>query len=259
MEPLALSALTAGVVLAGMVVLWVVSLALRDSSIVDVAWGPFFVVVASLGLVLGDGWIGRRILVSGMVAAWGLRLGLHIGRRNRGKGEDPRYAKWREEHGAAWPLRSLVTVFLLQGTLVWLVSLPVQLATALPGPTGFTVWDALGAALWATGFGLEVVADRQLRRFLEERDDDETLLASGVWSWSRHPNYFGEALLWWGVGAVALAVPWGWATLVGPLAITLLLRFVSGVPMTEERMEGRPGWEEYARRTSVFVPMPPSG
>lgn len=247
---------TAATVLSAVVLLWLVSLALRDASIADVAWGPLFAVVASLGLVLGAGWFGRRMLVFGLVTAWGLRLGVHIGLRNRGRGEDPRYARWREEHGRAWPWVSLAKVFLLQGALLWVISLPVQVAAGMPGPERITLLDAAGVAVWLIGFTTEAVADVQLRRFLRRREDPDAFLTSGLWRYSRHPNYFGEAVLWWGIGLTALSVPWGWATLVGPLCITLLLRFVSGVPMTEERMEGRPGWDAYADRTPAFVPLP---
>jgi steroid 5-alpha reductase family enzyme len=253
---LPLTSLALVTVLGAMVALWVLSLRLRDSSIADVAWGPLFVVVASLGLMVGGGWGPRRALVWLMVAAWGLRLGVYIGFRNRGKGEDARYARWREEHGPAWPLRSLVTVFLLQGAILLVVSLPVLAATSGgPATVGWT--DLVGAALWLAGFAVEVVGDAQLRDFLRRREDPKALMTSGLWRYSRHPNYFGEALLWWGIGVVALSAPWGWATLVGPLCITLLLRFVSGVPLTEKSMEGRPGWDEYASRTSAFIPFPP--
>ncbi|MGD2068676.1 MAG: DUF1295 domain-containing protein [Gemmatimonadota bacterium] len=247
---------TAATVLTAVVVLWLVSLAVRDASVADVAWGPLFVVVASLCLVLGAGWAGRRILVFVLVTAWGLRLGVHIGLRNRGRGEDPRYARWREEHGRAWPWVSLAKVFLLQGALLWVISLPAQVAAAMPGPGRLTLLDAVGCAVWLVGFTTEVVADAQLRRFLRRREAADAFLTSGLWRYSRHPNYFGEAVLWWGIGLTALSVPGGWTTLVGPLCITLLLRFVSGVPMTEERMEGRPGWDAYAARTPAFVPLP---
>ncbi len=128
---------------------------------------------------------------------------------------------------------------------------------AVPGATRFTVWDALGELVWAIGFLYEAIADAQLQEF---KDDPKKtgILDTGLWRSSRHPNYFGEAILWWGIWLPALSVPWGWATVVGPLTITLLLRYVSGVPMAERLMEGREGWDDYAARTSVFIPRPPA-
>lgn len=243
-------------VLGAMMLLWLLSLALRDSSIADVAWGPLFVLVAVVGLVEGGGWLPRKLFMAAMISVWALRLALHIGVRNRGGGEDPRYAEWRREHGGAWPLRSLIQVFLLQGAILLVVASPVHWVMAMPGAAGWTRWDLAGLVVWAAGLTLEIVADRQLRRFKEAGARRGAFLDEGLWRYSRHPNYFGEAVLWWGLALPALALPLGWISLVGPLLITLLLRFVSGVPMTEERMRGRPGWAEYAGRTNAFIPGP---
>ncbi|MEJ2501853.1 MAG: DUF1295 domain-containing protein [Gemmatimonadota bacterium] len=246
---------SAVIICALMLALWLVSLALKDSSIVDIAWGPLFVVVALFGFLVGDGWQGRKILVLGMVGLWGLRLGWHIYRRNRGRGEDPRYARWRREAGESWWWRSLFKVFLLQGAVLWVVSLPVQQVMGVAGPERFVVWDALGELLWGVGFLFEAIGDAQLRAFRED-PERSGVLETGLWAYTRHPNYFGEAVLWWGIWTVALAVPWGWATVFSPVLITLLVRYVSGVPMTEALLEGREGWTRYADRTNVFVPGP---
>jgi steroid 5-alpha reductase family enzyme len=246
---------SAAIIASMMLALWLLSLVLRDASIVDIAWGPMFVVLAAVGAAFGDGWSGRQLLVLAMVALWGLRLGWHIRRRNRGKGEDPRYAAWRRRFGDGWWWISLFRVFLLQGAFLWVISLPIQLAMGVPGVERFTAWDALGELVWAAGFLLEAIADAQLQTF---KDDPKKsgILDDGLWRWSRHPNYFGEAVLWWGIWLPTLAVSWGWATVISPVIITLLLRYVSGVPMAEELMEGRPGWEEYTRRVRIFVPGP---
>ncbi|MFW6330491.1 MAG: DUF1295 domain-containing protein, partial [Gemmatimonadota bacterium] len=164
-------------------------------------------------------------------------------------------AHWREEAGKSWWWRSLFKVFLLQGAVLWIVSLPVQLTMTVTGAERFTVWDAVGELVWAFGFLYEAIADAQLRSFKTDPGTDG-VLDSGLWHNSRHPNYFGEAVLWWGIGFVALSVPWGWLTLSSPLLMTLLLRYASGVPMAERLMEGRPGWDDYARRTPIFVPGP---
>lgn len=250
--------LSAAVIGGTMVLLWLLSLWLRDSSIVDIAWGPLFVLVAAIGAVLGVGWPGRQLLLLGVVGLWGLRLGWHIYRRNRGKGEDPRYARWRDRHGRRWAWVSLFKVFLLQGALLWLISLPIQLTMGATGARRFTVWDALGELIWAAGFLMEAISDAQLAAFKAD-PQKSGILDEGLWRFSRHPNYFGEAVLWWGIWLPALAVPLGWTTVVSPVVITLLLRYVSGVPLTERMMEGRPGWDEYVRRVPVFVPGPPVG
>lgn len=239
-------------------VAWLTSLALRDTSIVDVFWGLGFMVAAGAAAVgtfpslPARGW---AVLL--LTAVWAARLSGHIGFRNRGRGEDPRYATWRKEHGSAWPLRSLITVFLFQAVLCWIVSLPLQAAITAPGPARPTLLDAVGAALWLMGFCWEAVADYQLLRFKRDPANRGRILVSGLWSWSRHPNYFGEVTLWWGFYLIAAATPGGWLTVVGPLLITFLLLRVSGVTMTEKLMEGRPEWRAYAQATPAFWPRPP--
>lgn len=255
MELNTLMLVSGAVILAAMLGLWLLSLVLRDSSIVDIAWGPLFVAVAGIGAAFGGGWAGRQLLVLAMVALWGLRLGWHIHRRNRGHGEDPRYARWRADAGPSWWWRSLFKVFLLQGAVLWVVSLPIQAAMAVPGPNRFTAWAAIGELVWAAGFLIEAIADAQLAAF-KAKGDRSGVMDEGLWAYSRHPNYFGEAVLWWGIWLAALAVPWGWATVVSPIVITLLLRYVSGVPLTERMMEGRPGWDDYVSTVRIFVPGP---
>ena len=247
---------SAVLVAAVMVATWVASLPLRNASIVDSVWGPGFALVALLGAVAGGGDPGRRWLLALLVTVWGVRLSWHITRRNAGKGEDPRYARWREEGGPRWPLRSLVTVFLLQGVILWVVSLPL--------PTGATAgfgmgWiEAVGAVTWLAGFLFEAVADAQLARFRADPANRGRVLDSGLWGWSRHPNYFGDALLWWGLWMVGGAATGAWWTVVSPVLMTFLLRRVSGVTLTERGMEERrPGYREYVRRTSPFLPLPP--
>jgi steroid 5-alpha reductase family enzyme len=242
-------------ILGVMLVLWLISLRVEDASIADTAWGPLFVLVAVIGVVFGGGWGGRKLLVIALVGLWGLRLGWHVFNRNRGEGEDPRYAKWREQHGQRWWWLSLFQVFLLQGAILWIVSLPIQFATGLTGAEHYTVWDAVGELVWAVGFLMETISDAQLRAF---KNDPERsgVLDTGLWRFSRHPNYFGDALLWWGIWLIALSVPWGWVTFPAPILMTLLLRYVSGVPLAERMMEGRPGWDAYVRRTPIFVPGP---
>jgi steroid 5-alpha reductase family enzyme len=238
------------------VLVWLVSLPMRDTSIVDIAWGPGFAIPTAVGIWAADGPTARAWLVFGLVVVWGARLALHIGLRKGGRGEDPRYAAWRESHGTRWPMRSLVTVFLLQATLTWIISLPLQWVAVNGGAAGITALDALALSLWLFGLGFEAVADAQLESFLEGGGRGD-VLRTGLWRYSRHPNYFGEAVLWWGLWLFTLSVPGGGWTVVGPVVVTILVRFVSGVPILERRFRDRPGYAEYVARTSIFFPWRP--
>jgi steroid 5-alpha reductase family enzyme len=234
--------------------LWLVSLLLRDASIVDIFWGPGFIIVGTYYAMTISGEPNfRGLLVLGLVTVWGLRLALHIGLRNVGAGEDFRYRKWREEAGANFWWISLFKVFLLQAVVLWIVSSPLLLAQ-LGGGESVTMLDALGIALWVFGFLFETVADWQLQRFKKNPETSGQVMRSGLWSVSRHPNYFGEAVLWWGLAL--LAVPGGgWLSFVGPVLITFLLLEVSGVAMLDTAMvERRPGYAEYIATTPAFVP-----
>jgi steroid 5-alpha reductase family enzyme len=244
--------MTAPLALAGcLVALWLVSLRLRDASLIDLFWGPAFSVV-SWPIVVSHGATPRSLLVTGLVSLWGLRLGAYLAWRNLGHGEDKRYAAMRERHGAAWWWRSLFVVFGLQGGLVWLVSWPVRaVASAAASPWG--ALDALGLALVLAGIALESIGDLQLARFKARPENRGRIMTSGLWSATRHPNYFGDFLTWWGFGAFALAVG-APAALVGPLAMSVLLVKVSGKDLLERGMAGRPGFQEYVETTSGFVP-----
>jgi steroid 5-alpha reductase family enzyme len=257
---LSLMGLNLAVVSVGMVLLWIVSLRLRDVSIVDIAWGAAGALIAILSLLLGPGPLPRRILISSMAAFWGIRLALHIGLRKKGKEEDFRYAAWRAEHGKAFPLRSLFSIFLLQAFLIWAISAPVQLASFSAGGEGLAIPDLLGLTVWIIGFVVEWVADQQLKSFLAEPGNRGQVMDQGLWKYSRHPNYFGESLIWWGIFLVAAPVPWGWVTAFSPLLMTFFLVKVSGVPLLEEALAARrEGYREYMARTSMFFPWPPRG
>ncbi|MCA9546130.1 MAG: DUF1295 domain-containing protein, partial [Myxococcales bacterium] len=160
-------------------------------------------------------------------------------------------------HGARFPLRSLVTVFLLQAVLNLLIAAPVYLAVLSPGPAAWTAWDGLGAATWAGGLYFEATADAQLRAFKAEPTNRGRIMDQGLWAWCRHPNYFGDALVWLGLGVLALGVPAGAVSLYGPALMVFFLMKVSGVPLLEKRMMQRPGYRDYAARTPAFFPRPP--
>jgi len=234
---------------------WLHSLARRDVSGVDVQWGLAFVLIAAVGALAGGGAPARRALLLALVAVWGVRLALHIHRRARGRGEDPRYAAMRARHGERFGRASLGTVFGLQAALALFIGLPLLVAAAAPEPRALGGWDLAGAAAWAVGFLFEAVGDAQLARFRADPAQRGRVLDRGLWRYTRHPNYFGDATLWWGYYFVACATPWGWATAASPLLMTFLLRRVSGVPLLERGLVAtRAGYAEYVARTSAFFP-----
>jgi steroid 5-alpha reductase family enzyme len=249
--------LLAGALILGlMIVLWLISLALRNSSIVDIFWGTGFVIVAwAAHLLSAAGDPLRKWLVVLLVTVWGLRLSLHILWRNWRKPEDFRYAKWRQENGARWWWISFFQVFLLQGVLMWIVSAPVVAAQAIPGGPPLGVLGVLGILVWAVGFFFEAVGDLQLSRFKADPANRGKLLDRGVWRYTRHPNYFGDATQWWGFYLMAAATGWGALTVLSPILMTFLLVRVSGVGLLEQSLkDAKPGYREYIERTSAFIP-----
>lgn len=250
--------LNLALVASGMILLWMVSVRIQDVSIVDIAWGAAGALIALTGFFLAGGALPRRLLLTAMTVLWGVRLALHIGLRKRGKGEDFRYAAMRAEHGEAFPGRSLFTVFLLQAGLIWAIVMPVQVGQVATQPQGLTLLDFVGLGVWTVGFVFEAVADRQLRGFLAEPANRGKVMDRGLWRYSRHPNYFGDSLIWWGIFLVAAATPWGWVTVFSPVLMTFFLMKVSGVPMLEAALaQRRRGYKEYMERTSPFLPLPP--
>jgi steroid 5-alpha reductase family enzyme len=242
-------------VLTVLTVVWAVSLTLKDASVADVCWGLGFVLLVWLDVARSPELTPRSWLVAVLITLWGGRLSLHIFRRNRGLGEDLRYRAMRTSYGPAFWWQSLFVVFWLQGALLWFVALPVLVAIRAPQPAGLTVVDFAGLVIFAVGFGFEVVGDYQLARFKNNPVNRGKVLDSGLWRYTRHPNYFGDATLWWGVYVVAVATPGGWLTLLSPLLMTLLLMRVSGVTLLEDSLKAsKPGYREYIARTSAFFP-----
>lgn len=238
---------------------WLVSLPTRNVTVVDSLWGLGFVVVAWLTFAQADGAPARRWLIAVLTTLWGLRLCAYLSRRNWGKGEDRRYGTWRAASGESFWIVSLFKVFWLQALFLWVIALVVQLPQMAARPEHLTAWDWAGAAIWLAGFAFESVADFQLHRFKADPGNRGKVMDRGLWRYSRHPNYFGESLVWWGMSAIALAVPGGALTLISPVLITLVLLKMTGVPLTERTtMETRPGYRDYIRRTSTFVPWPPN-
>ncbi|MBN1200229.1 MAG: DUF1295 domain-containing protein [Anaerolineae bacterium] len=243
------------VVLVFMTTIWLISVFLRNASIVDIFWGPGFVLLAVVYCVLcEDGVTARKTLITALAAIWGLRLGAHIFLRNRGKGEDYRYANWRQQHGSKYWWYSFFQVFLLQGALMWLISVPLLAAQHSDSPDHLTVIDGLGALVWLVGFIFEAGGDWQLVQFKRDPANKGQVLQTGLWRYTRHPNYFGDATQWWGYYWIALAAG-GWWSIFSPALMTFLLLRVSGVAMLEKGLsKTRPQYRDYIERTSAFVP-----
>lgn len=233
---------------------WIISLVKRDAGIMDIFWGPGFILLA-LTYGTANNWnTWRDWLILGLTAAWGLRLATHIAVRNSGQPEDPRYLTWRKENGNLWWWRSYFKVFLLQGVVMWIVSIPLFTGRNELIPTVGFYTDIAGISLFLFGLLYESIADYQLLVFKRKPDNRGKIFTGGLWRYSRHPNYFGEALVWWGFGIIAAGTG-AWYSLVGPLLMTFLLLKVSGVSMLDKLMrESRPGYDDYIKSTNAFIP-----
>lgn len=245
-------------VLAALSAVWLLSLALRDASIVDIAWGAGFTFVAWTSALQAPALGPRALLCVGLVTLWGLRLAGYLLWRNWGAGEDPRYVRMRRHWGARFPLVSLATVFWLQGALMWVVSLPVQLVVLRAGDAPLGIFDALAVGVFACGLGFEAVGDWQLARFKADPANAGRVMDRGLWAWTRHPNYFGDSVVWWSLWILALPLSWGFATAIGPAVMNYFLVRVSGKALLERGLSRtKPGWADYVARTSGFLPRPP--
>ncbi len=245
--------LLAGAAVAAVAVtFWVVSLIRRDVSIVDSLWSLMFLLALLVYLAAGATTGPRAWLVASMVAVWALRLSVYITVRNHGQPEDHRYQAIRRNNEPHFWFKSLFIVFLLQGFLAWVICLPALAAVSgqtTPGPLDF-----MGLALWLVGMIFEVVGDWQLARFRRSRREPGAVLDTGLWRYTRHPNYFGEATLWWGMYLMALSAG-AWWTIFAPLLMTFLLLRVSGVALLEKDIaDRRPAYRDYIRRTNAFFP-----
>jgi steroid 5-alpha reductase family enzyme len=234
--------------------LWLASLWFTNASIVDIWWGPAFILALAVYLRFAVPAHPRGWLILAATTMWALRLAWHIGRRNVGHGEDRRYRVWRDEHGPRWWWRSYLQVFALQAVIAWLVSTPLYFAAR--GDAAFpSALDILGTLLFVAGLLFEAIADAQLAAFTHDHGSRGRVMDRGLWRYSRHPNYFGEALLWWGLGLIGASAPGGWKGLAGPALMTFLLLRVSGVAMLERGLlKTRPGYADYVAHTSAFVP-----
>jgi steroid 5-alpha reductase family enzyme len=258
-SPLAQTLLTnLVVILVAMFALWLVSIVRRDASIVDMFWGAGFVLIAWVAWRLNSPAGSRVLLLVILTTVWGLRLSLFLLWRNWGHGEDRRYAAMRaQHHGSRFWWVSLFTVFLLQGAILWFVSLPIQVAAAknVASPLGWL--DAAGIMLWSVGLFFETIGDWQLARFKADPNNAGQVMDRGLWRFTRHPNYFGDFCVWWGLYLIAAAGGASW-TVGSPLLMSLLLMKVSGVTLLEKTItDRRPGYAAYKARTNAFFPGPP--
>lgn len=238
--------------------LFVLALRAKNNGIADIGYGGAFIVVVFTTLITN---IERAsvfsLALSLLVLIWGVRLGVRIYKKNRGKPEDFRYRAWRESWGRWFVLRSYLQIYLLQASIAFIIALPVTLALILPADV-YADLALIGFGLWLFGFFFEVRGDYELDRFLHDPANKGKVMTLGLWRYTRHPNYFGESMMWWGIALASFAVSGaGLAAFVSPVLITYLLLFVSGIPMLERRFAGNPEWEAYKARTSAFIPLPP--
>lgn len=249
------SYITLGIVLFCYMTFWfIVSIFKKRNDVADIAWGIGFPLMAWASFALSS-YSLRAIVINILISIWGIRLASHIYTRNRNKPEDARYAAWRK----AWKhfyLRSFFQVFMLQGLFLYLIVLPALFAN-IKADTDLGLLGVIGVAIWILGFIFESVGDKQLANFIKDPANKGEIMQSGLWKYTRHPNYFGEVTMWWGIFVIALGIPNAAYTIIGPLTITTLILFVSGVPLLEKRYQGNVAYEAYKKKTSVFIPLPP--
>ncbi len=236
---------------------FLLALTVKRNDIADIVWGPIFIIAVITALITVGLYSDRTLLASALVFIWGGRLAIRILLRNlKKKTEDFRYREWREQWGKHFYLRTFFQVFMLQGFLALLVVSPVLVIIGSNNPP-LKILDYLGLALWLGGFFFETVGDYQLDAFKSDPANRGKVMQTGLWRFSRHPNYFGEVSMWWGIYLIALSVPYGYLSFIGPLTITFLILKVSGIPMLEKRYAEDSAFQAYARRTNAFFPLPP--
>jgi len=254
-----LAALTATITLALVVLLWLLSIPLRDVSIIDMAFSGIISTLLLIAYWASDaqGMVANTIII--LVLVWAARMTIYLVHRNWGHGEDPRYTRLRGWVPAGSPFHwlSLRKVFLLQGVVIWLLTLPLQIAMVTADANEFGLLAAGGVTLWCVGFYFETVGDLQLSRFKANPDNRGTILDSGLWRYTRHPNYFGELCQWWGLFFVALQAPLAWCGLPGVVIYSWLVINVTGQATLDKKLSReKPGYEQYMRQTSGLIPLP---
>lgn len=228
----------------------------RRNDVADTAWGLGFILVAWLVYIDNVSEFSLSIITPVCVSVWGIRLAWHIHKRNHNRPEDARYKRWREEWGSWVYIRSFFQIYVLQGILLLIISAPVIWSATFQLRT-ISGWLIIGACIWLFGFVWESVGDAQLRKFLKNPNRTARIMKGGLWRYSRHPNYFGEVTQWWGLWIIALATPWGWLSIIGPMTITLLITKVSGIPLLEQRFANDPEFAQYKETTNALIPWRP--
>lgn len=237
---------------------WLVSLRQRNVTVVDALWGTGFVIIAWLTFFLADGYGARALLLALLTTIWGVRLTVYMAWRSHGKGEDPRYGSWRREYGDRFWIVSLFNIFLVQALFLWVIALVMQFGQTAATPAHLTWLDGLGTLIWLTGFAFEALGDWQLARFKANPENKGKVMDRGLWAFTRHPNYFGETLIWWGIFVIVLSTPGSLWTIISPILITVTLVKITGIALTEKTiLEKRPQYREYIRNTSAFFPWLP--
>lgn len=223
----------------------------------DIAWGLGFVLIAYYSLIKAALYQPSHLLITSLITIWGIRLSAHIYLRNKGRGEDQRYKKWRHEWGNSFVWRSYMQIFLLQGLMMFLISLPIIVINNNT-KGDLNTFTMIGLIVWAIGFFFESIGDYQLYQFIKNKHDQKTILQTGVWRYTRHPNYFGEVTMWWGIFIISLPNSYALLCLISPLLITFLILYVSGIPMTEQMFADNPEFQQYKKKTSAFFPWFPT-
>lgn len=241
------------VVFVYMNLIFIFALVRKRNDIVDIAWGLGFICLAWINFFMQPGYTPRILLVNALITLWGVRLATYIGGRNAKKTEDFRYVQWRKDWGKYWVVRSYFQVFMLQGFFMLLIASPIFFLQTRP-QSGLNWLDGIGFALWIIGFFFQAVGDKQMSNFKEKQENRGKIMTSGLWSYTRHPNYFGEVAMWWGIFFIVVSVAPIWQALISPIIITFLLLKVSGIPMLEAKYKDNPEFQEYAKQTSAFIP-----
>ena len=233
-------------------IFFVVSLILKRNDVADSAWGIGFIVISIFNLIISGDFQRTKFILTFLIFLWGLRLTIYLTIRNWGKTEDFRYKEWRKRWGKSVILKSYLKVFLLQGLLMFLISLPATLYNRFDG--GVSFYGFVGLLIWVVGFYFETVGDLELFFFKKNPKNKGEILKDGLWKYTRHPNYFGEVIMWWGIWILILGSTYWYLGLIGPLTITYLILKVSGIPLLEKKYDGNKEFEKYKKETPSFFP-----
>ncbi len=237
-----------------MIAVWILSVKKKDASLVDRCWGLNFVLITFVYFIVNPALNMRHFLLLALVSIWGIRLSYHIHKRNTGRGEDYRYRSMRKKHGSRFWWYSLFSVFLFQGLLAWVISAPILWVFMSNGKSIFFL-DKIAFVVWVLGFFFETMSDYQLAKFKAKTANTGKVCKEGLWALCRHPNYFGDALVWWSFYIFALSVPYGFLSFFGPLIMNLFLRYISGVSLLEQNLKKtKPEYAAYIASTPAFIP-----